>query len=183
MTRPQTAIRAFCAVALVAVAACTNTGYDTSSDSFADIPDFASAQIPAPPGVAPDSCWARDVAPAEVRTVTRQVEVEPARVATDGTVLSPARFRTETVQEILRERQELIFQTPCPAVMTPEFIQTLQRALAARGLYRGQDTGEMDGLTKRAVLRFQSSNGLPSGLLSLQSARRLGLLATPRDQL
>jgi hypothetical protein len=41
----------------------------------------------------------------------------------------------------------------------------------------------MDLPTRRSVRRYQSANGLPSGLLSIQTARGLGLLATPRDQL
>ncbi|MCI5111783.1 MAG: peptidoglycan-binding protein [Marivita sp.] len=171
MTPLPSAIRALWAVAVVSLAACagpqTYGGYGVE----APVPDFASAQIPPPPGVNPDGCWVRDVAPAELETVTRQVEV------------APSRFRTETVQVIKRERQELIFEVPCPDALTTELISTLQRALEARGVYRGPITGAMDVPTRRAVRRYQSSNGLPSGLLSIQSARGLGLLATPRDQL
>jgi hypothetical protein len=137
----------------------------------APVPDFASAQIAPPPGVSPDGCWVRDVAPAEIETITRQIEV------------APKRFRTETVQVIKRERQEVIFETPCPDALTPDLIATLQRALEARGLYRGPITGVMDVPTRLAVRRYQNPRGLPSGLLSIQSARSLGLLATPRDQL
>ncbi|SHH82995.1 peptidoglycan-binding domain-containing protein [Marivita hallyeonensis] len=184
MTRPPTVIRAVCAVVLTGyLCACTSTSGFDDGPSDLDVPDFASAQIPPPPGVNPGGCWVRDVAPAELQTVTRQIEVSPAEMAPDGTLLKPARFRTETAQVIVRERQELIFETPCPADMTREFISTLQRALDARGLYRGPITGEMDVFTLRAVRRYQSGQGLPSGLLSLQSARRLGLLTTPRDQL
>ena len=147
------------------------------------VPDFASARIEPPPGVNPDGCWVRDVAPAELETVTRQIEVAPARYDAAGRKISPARFRTETAQVITRERQELIFETPCPNALTPELIETLQRALEARGLYRGQITGVMDVRTRLAVRRYQGARGLPSGLLSMQSARGLGLLATPLDQL
>ena len=183
MTPLPSAIRALWAVALAALAGCA-TGVGYSDDAAAvPVPDFASAQIDPPPGVNPDGCWVRDVAPAELETVTRQIEVAPGRVAEDGTPLSPGRFRTETVQVIKRERQELIFETPCPDALTPELISTLQRALEARGLYRGEITGSMDVPTRLAVRRYQNARGLPSGLLSIQSARGLGLLATPRDQL
>ena len=83
------------------------------------VPDFASARIAPPPGVNPDGCWVRDVAPAELETVTRQIEVAPARYDAAGRKISPARFRTETAQVITRERQELIFETPCPDALTP----------------------------------------------------------------
>ncbi len=171
MTPLPSAIRALWAVALATLAACSGPlplGEDAATPP---VPDFASAQIAPPPGVNPDGCWVRDIAPAELETVTRQIEV------------APTRFRTETVQVIKRERQELIFETPCPDALTPDLISTLQRALDARGLYRGPVTGVMDVRTRQAVRRYQSGRGLPSGLLSIQSARGLGLLATPRDQL
>lgn len=184
MTRPPNAIRAIWAVVLAGlVSACADSGYRAETGADIAVPDFASARIAPPPGVTPGGCWVRDIAPALLETVTRQIEVSPARHAEDGTLIAPARFRTETVQEIQTERQELIFETPCPDALTPELISTLQRALEARGLYRGAITGEMDLPTRRAVRRYQSANGLPSGLLSIQSARRLGVLATPRDQL
>lgn len=177
------AIRALWAVALAVLTGCGGASGFPNDGLETPVPDFTSAQIDPPPGVRPDGCWVRDVAPAELETVTRQIEVAPARYDASGQQISPARFRTETAQVILRERQELIFETPCPEALTPTLISTLQRALEARGLYRGPITGEMDVPTRRAVRRYQTSNGLPSGLLSIQSARGLGLLATPRDQL
>lgn len=183
MTPLPPAIRALWAVALAALAGCAG-GVDYDENAVAvQVPDFASAQIDPPPGVNPDGCWVRDVAPAELETVTRQIEVAPARFDSTGQQISPARFRTETVQVIKRERKELIFETPCPDALTPELISTLQRALEARALYRGQITGVMDVPTRLAIRRYQNARGLPSGLLSIQSARGLGLLATPRDQL
>lgn len=179
----MSATRAFWAAALAALTGCATTGALDPVDAAVSVPDFASAQVPPPPGVNPDGCWVRDIAPAELETVTRQVEVAPAVVTPEGRVATPARFRTETVQVMLRERQELIFETPCPDALTPQLIETLQRALEARGLFRGEITGVMDVPTRQAVRRYQSANGLPSGLLSIQTARRLGLLATPRDQL
>jgi hypothetical protein len=41
----------------------------------------------------------------------------------------------------------------------------------------------MDVRTLLAVRRYQNARDLPSALLSMQSARGLGLLATPLDQL
>ncbi|MGJ8604187.1 MAG: peptidoglycan-binding domain-containing protein [Marivita sp.] len=183
MTPLPPAIRALWAVALAALAGCVGAVDYTEDATAVPVPDFASAQINPPPGVSPDGCWVRDIAPAELETVTRQIEVAPARVDEAGKPISPARFRTETVQVIERERQALIFETPCPDALTPDLVSTLQRALEARGLYRGQITGVMDVPTRQAVRRYQNARGLPSGLLSMQSARGLGLLATPRDQL
>ncbi|MFP7673553.1 peptidoglycan-binding domain-containing protein [Marivita sp. S0852] len=175
--------RRFWAVALAALVGCAPYDAHRPVEANIGVPDFASAQVPPPPGVNPDGCWVRDTAPAELETVTRQTEVSAAQTGIDGAVLSPGRFRTETAQVILRERQEMIFETPCPDAMTPQLIETLQRALQARGVFRGDITGVLDVPTQLAVRRYQTGHGLPSGLLSIQTARRLGLLATPRDQL
>lgn len=134
-----------------------------------------------PPGgpadAEPGSCWSRDETPARIETVTEQVQLAPAVTAADGTVLRPATWRTETRQRILREREAVWFRTPCPELMTPELIASLQRALAARGLYGGPASGAMDGATRAAVRAFQRPRGLDSAVLSLDAARALGLVA------
>ncbi len=134
----------------------------------------------APPNAAPGTCWGRDVTPATIETTTEQILTRPARVAADGTVIAPASYRTETRQKILRDRQEIWFQTPCPDMIDAEFVATLQRALKARGLLRGPVTGTMDARTRQAVRLFQKPQGLDSSVLSLEAARKLGLVAVER---
>ena len=136
-----------------------------------------------PPGADPDSCWGRDVTPATIETVTEHVMIQPAQISSDGSVSQPAVYKTETQQRITRERQEVWFETPCPEALTTEFVSSLQRALAARDLYSGSITGEMNRSTRRAVRRFQVQEGLDSSLLSLAAARRLGLIAVEREEL
>lgn len=134
----------------------------------------------APPGAAPGTCWSRIATPAVVETVTAQVQITPEAIAADGTV-QPATYRTETRQAIVQNRSERWFETPCPDQMTQEFIASLQRALAVRGHYTGPITGTMDGATRTAVHAYQVRNGLDSGILSLASARALGLAAVQRE--
>ncbi|MEW2914771.1 peptidoglycan-binding domain-containing protein [Leisingera sp. JC11] len=131
----------------------------------------------APPGAPPGTCWSKHTSPAVIETVTSQVLAEPAQQDASGRVIRPATFRTETRQEIVTPRQEQWIEIPCPAMMTPDFIRTIQRALAARGLYRGPVHGQMDAATRKAVQRYQVPLGLDSGTLTLASARRLGLVA------
>ena len=128
-----------------------------------------------PEDARPDACYAQDVTPAVIETVTEQVIVQPPEIATDGTVRAPAIFRTDTRQRIAQERQEIWFETPCEAQTDPDFIATLQRALAARGQYTGPVTGVMDRRTERAIREFQEPQGLDSGVLSLAGGRLLGL--------
>ncbi|MFK7940677.1 MAG: peptidoglycan-binding protein [Roseovarius sp.] len=135
----------------------------------------------APPGAPEGSCWARDASPAVVETVTEQIEVQPAILGSEGKILSPAIYRTETRQQIVTPRQDTVFEIPCAYEQTPEFVASLQRALSARNLYRGNITGVMDGRTRGGVRRYQKPLGLDSGILSLASARSLGLVALERD--
>jgi peptidoglycan hydrolase-like protein with peptidoglycan-binding domain len=76
----------------------------------------------------------------------------------------------------VKERSVTWFETPCAAGQTPDFVASVQRALAARGLYRGPAHGEMDARTRAAIRRFQTPEGLDSGILSLAAARKLGLV-------
>ncbi|MGQ3488824.1 peptidoglycan-binding domain-containing protein [Roseovarius pacificus] len=138
-------------------------------------PEIVQTLQEAPPGAPPGTCWGKDTAPAVIETETRQVLLQPAQVLDDGTVLQPAIYKTETRQAILRERKVTWFQTPCPREQTPDFIASLQRALKVRGHYRGPIMGRMDSRTRAAIRAFQAPQGLDSGILSLETARQLGL--------
>lgn len=162
------------AIALLLLAGCTSL-------MPAGEPEVSRALQEAPPGAAPGSCWGKQVTPAIVQTVTDQVLVQPAEVRADGSVTAPAIYRTETRQDIVRQRVETWFETPCADVMTPDFIASLQRALAARNLYSGPVDGAMTARTRAAVRAWQAPEGLDSGILSLAAARRLGLVAVARD--
>ena len=130
------------------------------------------------------TCFARDTTPAIIETVTEQVMVQPAIVRSDGSVEAPAAFRTVTRQRILRERREVEFETPCNDVLTPQFVASVQRALLARGYFRGAITGTIDPRTTSAIERFQvAQNDVHTSTLTLRTARTLGLVALPRDQL
>lgn len=130
-----------------------------------------------PPGAEPGTCWGQDVTPAVIETVTEHVMIQPPELESTGTMRAPPVYRTESVQRILQEREEIWFRTPCEEDLTPEIIATLQRALAARGHYAGAASGRMDLATRAAVRSFQRGQGLNSSLLSLNAARQLGLVA------
>lgn len=135
-----------------------------------------------PPANAPqDTCWETHVIPAVIETVTEQVMVEPAGKGMDGTVKHPTTYRTETRQAIVRQRKTTWFEIPCRDTLAPDFTASLQRALRARDIYRGRITGEMDAPTRTAIRAYQAPQGLDSGILSLKSARKLGLVAIERD--
>lgn len=159
--------------AAVALSACVENPTVTRSN----IDPISTAT--SPPGAAPGTCWGKTVSPAVVQTVTRKVLLQPAQISSDGRVQSPPIYKDETQQQVVTPRRENWYEVPCAAQMTPEFIATVQRALSARGYYRGPVTGEMDKRTKDAVQRYQRDEGLDSKTLSVAAARKLGLIAVP----
>jgi hypothetical protein len=142
--------------------------------------DIAQSVAAAPPGAPPGTCWGKEVTPAIVETVTEQAVAEPATVAEDGTLTGPAVYETKTRQAIVQDRTVTWIEIPCPEARTPDFAASVQRALKVRGLYDGPVTGRMDAPTRAAVRRFQQPRGIDSGILSLASARELGLVAIER---
>ena len=95
------------------------------------------------PEVKPGECWDSDISPAIIETVTEQKIVTPEVRDDAGQVITPATYSTTTRQEMVQERTEIWFRTPCPEVQDLEFITTLQRALKARGYYLLPLTGQM----------------------------------------
>ena len=164
--------------AALMLAACSNGGLPDVARLGE--PEPARSREAPPPGADPNSCWGKDATPAVVETVTEQVMLQPASISSEGEVLYPAVYKTETQQRIVQERKELWFETPCSADLTPHFITTLQRALEARGHYRGPINGEMTARTRRAIRSYQQEQGLDSAILSKAAARQLGLVVYPK---
>lgn len=136
--------------------------------------------VNAPPNAKPGACYARDITPAVIETVTEQIVASPAIVAADGTITQTASYRTETHQKIVKPRSDIWIETPCDEVQTIEFTATLQRALKARGFYKGKITAILDPRTRRAIRAYQITQGLDSAVLSVESATKLGLIEIPR---
>lgn len=135
-----------------------------------------------PPKGPTGACWASEVTPTIIETVTEQVVASPEKRDKDGTVTSQATYRTVTQQRIVQDHQEIWFRAPCPDDFTAAFVASLQRALKARGLYLEPVTGTMNPATTEAVRRYQADRGLDSKQLSLAAAREFGLIATDFSQ-
>lgn len=123
----------------------------------------------------PGQCWASQTRPAVIETVTEQIEETAASTAPDGTEIS-ATYRTQTTQRVIGDREMEYFRTPCEDVFSTYFLETLQRAMAARGLYAAPVTGVLDTATASAIRNWQRPRGIDSATLSLQAAKILGLL-------
>ena len=183
MTQASTlSLRLFAASLLLTLGACdvVQLAPDTVNPKPPE-PGLLAPTLDGPAGAAEGTCWGKTVSPAVIQTVTRQVLVKSAQFNSDGTVATAPSYRSESLQEIVTPRQDNWFETPCPNALTPEFTATLQRALQARGAYIGLITSEMDPATLAAVQNFQRAAGGPnSSVLTLETARTLGLIAVAR---
>jgi hypothetical protein len=134
-----------------------------------------------PVNAEPGFCYGKEISPAIFETVTEQIPESTAVYGADGTLVQPAVYRTETVHKIIRERANIWFKVPCNDKKVGAYVSSLQRALQVRGLYKGKISGEMSQATRKAIRRFQQPQGFDSGKLSLVAARKLGLVAVPRE--
>lgn len=182
LVSPVSAMRIWILAALLPALAACGAGGPDGRVGVARQPAVPASipTLPAPPDAAPGTCWARDETPAVVETVTERVVVEPAGPAPDGTLRAEPLVREVTANRIVEPRREVWFQTACDGDLTPGAVESLQRALAVRGLYDGPVTGALDAPTRAAIRAFQAPRGLDSAVLSMAAARQLGLAAVER---
>ncbi|TDT74819.1 putative peptidoglycan binding protein [Litoreibacter halocynthiae] len=140
-------------------------------------PTHITATDMKPPADMPGVCWGHIPGPQITQIVTDIVVATPAQTGPNGEELSPAIYREVTRPQTFNEGDGRWFTRTCDADMTPEFVMTLQRALSARGIYRGDINGVMDQRTLRAVHEYQTPQGLDSAILSQSAAQQLGLIA------
>lgn len=128
------------------------------------LPTNPSTDVNAPANAPAGTCWAKWVEPAVLESRTYMREVQNGH------------FETVTEYEEISKRQEHVFQTPCPKLFTAYYIESLQRALKVRGYFNGRVSGIYDTPTKAAIKAYQTTKGLPSDKLSLDTAVEFGLV-------
>lgn len=151
----------------------------TPQADVTQVPEGATLMAPGdrPDGGRDGACYGKDVTPAVIETITESKQVTPAVFAPDGaTIITPPQYETVTKQVIAAGGEVYYFEVPCPEAMTPEFVASVQRALAARGAFDGSISGVMDGQTRAAIRAFQLP-AFNSEILTLETARKLGLVA------
>jgi hypothetical protein len=112
--------------------------------------------------------------PAEYETVRVNTTVQPAREVRNTT---PAEYATLTDRMLVRDGQLEWRPILCETNTTPDVIRRLQSALRDAGYEPGLIDGVVGAKTMAALGAFQVDNGLPSGKLTLESLRRLGVLS------
>ncbi|WP_298292374.1 peptidoglycan-binding domain-containing protein [uncultured Litoreibacter sp.] len=134
-----------------------------------------------PPSSEPGVCWGHEPGPEVTEIVSQTILVQEAVHDDAGKEISPAIYRKVRAPKTINDGTGRWFERVCDAQATPALIETLQRALAARGHYRGDVTGVLDGSTRRAVRAYQRVQGLDSDVLSLSAAQQLGLIEIELD--
>lgn len=145
-------------------------------------PQVTRALATPPPGADPSACWGRDATQSVIEDRAQMVLVQPAQIELDGTVRQPPIYRSEVRPTVVVPGREIWFQVPCSSQVTPSFVGSVQRALTVRGFYNGPLSERMDARTLRAIRQYQAPQGLDSSVLSLAAARKLGLIALPRNE-
>ncbi|MEM9250370.1 MAG: peptidoglycan-binding domain-containing protein [Pseudomonadota bacterium] len=123
-------------------------------------------------------CWASVGEPPVLATLEDEVIVEPPGLAADGTLREDPVTRVSRRELVVTPGTQIWFEILCPAAFTEDRVATLQRALAARGLYTGAITGRSDDQTNAAIRAYQAPLGVDSGALTRAAAERLGLIVT-----
>ncbi len=172
---PSRHIIAFAVTALMTCASMAQAGQIVSKLTHPNHP-----KLPASAGLV--DCFGYEFTPAIIETVTEKTPLTPARLAVDletgkTTVIREATFATVTVRKIVSPRKEQWFPAVCPHNYTEKFVQSVQRALKARGFYSGALTGWTDEQTKIAIKLYQRKYNVDSPIVALTTAEEFGLIS------
>jgi regulator of extracellular matrix RemA (YlzA/DUF370 family) len=107
--------------------------------------------------------------PAVYKTETKRVIDTPAQTRE---VPVPAVYREEVSERIVTPAKTEWARVICKENATPDFVKSLQRALQARGLYKGPIDGLIGPGTRGAIKAYQDDG---SDVLTFSSAKALGL--------
>ena len=133
--------------------------------------------------------------PAVFKTVYEKVEVEPARTVSKPI---PAEYKTVRVQKMLEAPRTVEHTIPakfqtltkrvkvsdsrtewaqiiCKTNANYSTISKVQSALKKAGFHSGSTDGRLGNSTATAIERFQRSNGLPTGGLTFETIKALGV--------
>jgi regulator of extracellular matrix RemA (YlzA/DUF370 family) len=137
----------------------------------------------------------KKIIPAEYKTVKKQMMVKPPSMQR---VEIPAEYETIQVQRITEPAKETRVEIPavyetvtenikitdsrmlwrpilCETNVTPDIIQSLQRALEKAGYNPGAADGKVGEQTRQALSAFQKSKGLAQGQLTIETLKELGI--------
>lgn len=119
--------------------------------------------------------------PAHVEDVVVPAVYEKRKVRAE---VSPARTETYTVPAVYHDVQKTRLvgkvdvvwrEVICNRNARPQTVMAIQKALTAKGYYRGKIDGDLGPGTVSAMQKFQADQGLPQGQVSIEAVQMLGV--------
>ena len=137
----------------------------------------------------------KKIVPAQTKTITRKVLVEPAKIVVKNvypqytnvalnyishspvvmTSKQDSRYISIPAYQQLRPERLQTMAAWCEDNLQAENLQLVQQRLQQLGYYQGSLHGQLDTNTRTALLDFQESQGLATGALTLQTLQKLGI--------
>lgn len=111
--------------------------------------------------------------PAHYHNITKSVEATPASVEREAI---PAKYKTVKKTVEAAPARTVWTSVLCDVNTTQDVVVRLQRALQSAGHYGGPIDGVIGGQTRRAIASYQSAAGVKSDILTIESAKKLGVI-------
>lgn len=110
--------------------------------------------------------------PASYKTIKVQTEVKPVQIVKDSI---PAVYKDVTSKVKVADSNTEWKPILCQTNMTKDKILKVQQALEAKGYNPGNVDGVFGGDTKRAIAKYQATNKMSTGGLTMETLKSLGL--------
>lgn len=119
----------------------------------------------------------KEEVPAQYQTVKVRKLAEPAR---ENRIAIPAEYQNLTHQEKIADGHMEWRGVLCETNATPDTVRALQQALKSAGFYQGPLDGRIGSGTAEGVRRYQASQGMAQGGITLETLERLGVPSAGR---
>lgn len=111
--------------------------------------------------------------PAVYGSVTKTVEATPSVVQRTEI---PATYKNVARTVEVAPARSVWTSVLCDVNTTPDVVRRLQTALKSQGHYNGKIDGDVGPATRRAIASYQNAQGVESDILTIESARTLGII-------
>ncbi|MDB5972697.1 MAG: putative peptidoglycan binding protein [Hydrocarboniphaga sp.] len=119
----------------------------------------------------------KEEVPAQYQNIKVRRLVEPAR---ENRIAIPAEYQILTRQEKIADGHMEWRGVLCETNATPDTVRALQQALKSAGYYSGPLDGRIGSGTADGVRRYQASQGMAQGGITLETLERLGVHSAGR---
>ena len=111
--------------------------------------------------------------PAHYHSVTKTVEATPASVKRTPV---PETYKTVSRTVEAAPARTVWTSVLCDVNTTPDVVRRLQTSLKSAGHYGGPIDGVIGSQTRRGIASYQAATGVQSDILTIDSAKKLGII-------